>query len=467
MSCEESDDPVFINITPKKKRRTVPLLEGEDDRDDSHLSHDFSSNLAGAATSSLVTIVPDDNDVTNEDQGNVDDADDSGEGNPGPDDATDGNDHHITITDVNAPPRRSSRLRQPPNRFTMTPALDRNTASDDSEPSNRLEQIDCVTPRECGLSDGHPACRIRVVMHPVAMALISLHAHLTRTEVIGYLGGGIRRSACGDVDVLIAEAFPAQGIGDRALAKSGRSAFAEVEIDPESSVEVMTRLTGKKLEVVGWYHSHPDASFSVEPSRVDIENQQNYQQFIFKDAPFVAGIIAPYNEDLPNHMPDVRFFHVHDGATPLKLPVSIGNLGTDALQGYMYGDHHYPIDDFVTESLALVATYSQFSKRVRLDRDWRDGVDGLDKLKMALFDIVHGVPAAAASAAASSAAGGDAANADYSASSDSSNKKLYLDSVQLIMGHIERRWKESGQLDDEKRNRNRQAATRRKRRGRQ
>lgn len=458
--CDEDRDLVFINVTPTKKRRTIPHLESEDDPDSQHLDCDFSTNLAGAAPSSSVPIVPDnDNDAVAEHQhGNGDDDADA----DFDDMAVSGDEDDVAITGSSKMPRRSTRLRQPPKRLTMPGPFDRNTFSDeDKDGANRLEQIDCVSPRDCGLPEGHPACRLRIIMHPIAMALISLHSHLTRTEVIGYLGGDIRRSAGGDVDVLVAEAFPAQGIGDRALAKSGRSAFAEVEIDPESSVEVMTRMTGKNLQVVGWYHSHPDASFSVEPSRVDIENQHNYQHFIFKDAPFVAGIVAPYNEDLPDHMPDIRFFHVHEGVTPLKLPFSVGNLGSDALQGYMYGDHRYPIDDFITESLSLIATYSQFPKRVRLDRDWREGIDGLLKLKHALFDIVHDAPAddAASSAATTN-------NANDNANSDSSNKKLYLDSVQLIMGHVERQWKESGQIDDERRDRNKEAAARRKKRNR-
>lgn len=464
MSCEEGDDPVIISITPKKKRRTIPPLEeehNENNQDKGHLDRDFSSNLAGVALSSSVTISPENNGESSADHQDVDDTPNLGARNPDRDYTVGSDDHQpIPITDIAVRPRRSTRLRKPPTRLAMAASSDRNTASDESEGTNRLEQIDCVSPRDFGLPEGHPACRLRVIMHPVAMALISLHAHLTRTEVIGYLGGGIRRSACGDVDVLIAEAFPAQGICDRTLAKSGRNAFAEVEIDPESSVEVMTRLTDKKLEVVGWYHSHPDASFSVEPSRVDIENQQNYQKFIFKDAPFVAGIIAPYNEDLPDHMPDMRFFQVHEGATPLKLPFSVGNMGSDSLQEYMYGDHRYPIDDFVTESLALIAAYSQFPKRVRLDHDWREGVDGVDKLKRVLFDIVQGVAVAAAPAATT----GNASIADNDTGSDSSNKKLFLDSVQLIIGHIERQWKESGQLDDERLSRNREAAARRKRR---
>lgn len=284
------------------------------------------------------------------------------------------------------------------------------------------------------------------------MAMVTLHSHLTRTEVIGYLGGSIQQTPS-STNIVIAEAFPAQALTDRALARSGRSAYTEVEIDPESSVEVMARVSGKGLQVVGWYHSHPDASFTVEPSRVDIENQANYQRYIFKDSPFVAAIVAPYNEELPDHNPDVLFFQVHDGDeqdTPIRLPFNVDTipsqptqLHTGALAEYARADARFPVDAFVAESLNLVSCYALFTKRVRLEREWRGGVDCVDKLRNALATLA------------------DERERDSEQMRD--DKRRFLEGVQCVMDSIEAAWAESARKDDERTARNREAARRRKR----
>lgn len=317
-----------------------------------------------------------------------------------------------------APPRRSSRIRNRPTPFAIpssasVPGID--DAGDDSDGTpHRLEQIDCISPADFGLDPSHPSSRLRVWVHPVAMALISLHAHMSRTEVIGLLGGTIIQTGSSDeslTHVIVAEAFPAQGIADRVLAKSGRNAFSEVELDPESSVEVISRINQKNLQVVGWYHSHPDKAFSVEPSRVDIENQANYQHLLFKDCPFIAAIIAPYNEDLPDHNPQFQFFHVYQQDVPIKLPYKVRcldfsssssllydrhDIGTldveqviNALRGYRFADAaKFPMEDFVAECFTLISHYWCFPKRYRLDQEWKDGIKMFQKLRSCLKSVI-------------------------------------------------------------------------------
>lgn len=342
------------------------------------------------------------------------------------------------------PPRRSTRQRNPTNHFTITaePSQSQHDSADDDASPNRLEQVDCLSPVDLGLPPTNPAYRLNIVVHPVAMALVSFHAHLTRTEVIGYLAGAVRTTS-NSIDVSIAEAFPAQALNDRALARSGRSAYTEVEIDPESSVEVMNRITGKGLTVVGWYHSHPDASFTVQPSRVDIENQFNYQQYIFKDIPFVAAIVAPYNEDLPDHNPDFQFFCVHDEQVPVKISYSVNLLAAHGLENYEPGNVRFPIEAFVAESFNLISNYAQFAKRVRLERDWRNGVLGVDKLRSALSGVVCDLTEDGEQVGAC--------------------KQQFLSSVSCIMDSVERSWKESAERDEERRERNRRGAKRKKR----
>lgn len=71
-----------------------------------------------------------------------------------------------------------------------------------------------------------------------------------------------------------------------------------VEISPEqlcdaaNRAEVMARLLGRPLRVMGWYHSHPH--ITIWPSHVDIRTQATYQMM---DEDFVGIILSVFNED--------------------------------------------------------------------------------------------------------------------------------------------------------------------------
>lgn len=67
------------------------------------------------------------------------------------------------------------------------------------------------------------------------------------------------------MDVCIFETFPTQAVGDHVLSNYVRKAFFEVDICLERSVEVMSWIQTKALQVVGSYHPHQDASFKVQP----------------------------------------------------------------------------------------------------------------------------------------------------------------------------------------------------------
>ncbi|XP_074064062.1 lys-63-specific deubiquitinase BRCC36 [Macrotis lagotis] len=71
-----------------------------------------------------------------------------------------------------------------------------------------------------------------------------------------------------------------------------------VEISPEQlsaatvEAERLTVLTGRCMQIVGWYHSHPHVT--VWPSHVDIRTQANYQMI---DECFVGIIFSCFVED--------------------------------------------------------------------------------------------------------------------------------------------------------------------------
>ena len=294
--------------------------------------------------------------------------------------------------------RRSARIRDRPKISSSQPSSPLPTNGNleyDSLPEDRLNQISyrsSVTLETSSI----PTCfrDLKVQIHPVAAAVLSIHSHMARTEVIGYLAGAVY-----DRTLLIAEAVPAEAVGERVLARTGRSALSEVEMDPGSAAEVCDRVSARGLQVVGWYHTHPASNFSAEPSLVDLENQLNYQRYMFSDAPFVAIIVAPYSDGLPDHRPDVEVFWVatekdkdseEEDLVPIRIPTHIKELPqVEVLSQYEIAlANRSLMEAFSTECVTLISTYAGFGKRVKLCDMWKDDITGIQKLRNVLNDVV-------------------------------------------------------------------------------
>lgn len=115
---------------------------------------------------------------------------------------------------------------------------------------------------------------------------VSQHAHVSRSEVIGLLGGiydkekkllkvGVMskcwRYRCvsavraGPTCVQISAAEPCNSV----------STGLQCEMDPVSQTQACDVLSSLGLGVVGWYHSHP--TFHPNPSVRDINTQDQFQ----------------------------------------------------------------------------------------------------------------------------------------------------------------------------------------------
>ncbi|KAL7303806.1 hypothetical protein TKK_0003933 [Trichogramma kaykai] len=98
-----------------------------------------------------------------------------------------------------------------------------------------------------------------------------------------------------------------------------------VEISPHqlinatSEAEQLTETMGRKMKVVGWYHSHPH--ITVFPSHVDTNTQQMYQTM---DPEFVGLIFSVFTEDKSNRAREVEMtcFQTHNGSAQ-DIPISI------------------------------------------------------------------------------------------------------------------------------------------------
>lgn len=141
-----------------------------------------------------------------------------------------------------------------------------------------------------------------------ALVLIDMHSHVCKTEVIGLLGGTYNEEE-GALTVRIAEACRSVSTG------------TQCEMDPISQMEASEKIISQDCSVVGWYHSHP--TFAPNPSLVDIETQQKYQEWFAQDTgcPFLGVIANPYRPKSYNYSAEFRCVTVHRTALhPSGLP---------------------------------------------------------------------------------------------------------------------------------------------------
>ncbi|KAG7381992.1 hypothetical protein PHYPSEUDO_005406 [Phytophthora pseudosyringae] len=152
----------------------------------------------------------------------------------------------------------------------------------------------------------------QVVVHPDAVFVADLHAHLATCEIIGFLGGKWDEVS---KTLYIQAAFPC-----RSLVIDGDDGSTDVEMDPGSEIELRGIIENAQLEVVGWYHSHP--AFAPDPSVRDIENQTSYQQLFQRpnasnevggeskpSEPFVGLIVGTYDTRRSTPVSLFRYFH--------------------------------------------------------------------------------------------------------------------------------------------------------------
>ena len=155
-----------------------------------------------------------------------------------------------------------------------------------------MQQRNCLSPTEASLPHDHPLVRTKVVLHPAAIAVAVAHAHLSRDEIIGFLAGIVLTS--GHIDTLyVTEACPTKKLGPASMEQLGRNARYEVEMDAVDAVAVGTAVRGRRLRVLGWYHSHPGASMSAQPSDIDLETHFQQQAFMSNNSQFFGLIVAP------------------------------------------------------------------------------------------------------------------------------------------------------------------------------
>ncbi|KAI6072275.1 MPN domain-containing protein [Aix galericulata] len=198
------------------------------------------------------------------------------------------------------------------------------------------------------------------------LLLLDFHSHLTRSEVVGYLGG---RWDTNTQLLTVLRAFPC------------RSRLGDAEVGSIVEEEICQCLLLQGLSLVGWYHSHP---FSPAlPSLYDIDAQMNYQLKLQGSGngfqPCLALICGPYYHGNPGVESKITPFWVmpppeqrpNDYSIPMEVEVT------------------HIQDDFVTndvlqEMMLLVEFYKGAPDLVKFQELWSQDQTYLDKLKGSL-----------------------------------------------------------------------------------
>ncbi|GFS09548.1 MPN domain-containing protein [Elysia marginata] len=191
------------------------------------------------------------------------------------------------------------------------------------------------------------------------------HCHLTKSEVVGYLGG---RWDCQRQHLSIEQAFPAKcRLGDK-----DRSTIVEEEI--------RRSMRQKGMMVVGWYHSHP--ACPPDPSLRDLDCQMAYQLRMRGSGaiylPCVGFILSPFEKFPPKQDSKIQAYWVMPN---LEHPTSF-NIP-------MHVTHSIVRDVSLTEDLladlkALCEFYSGAVDKIRLRENWGEAITYLDKVKASL-----------------------------------------------------------------------------------
>ncbi|XP_040447370.1 MPN domain-containing protein isoform X4 [Falco naumanni] len=220
--------------------------------------------------------------------------------------------------------------------------------TDHGPPAKRLESKPRVPVRYCTLGTRDSARSPQTLVEVTSFAainkfqpfnvaissnvllLLDFHSHLTRSEVVGYLGG---RWDTNTQLLTVLRAFPC------------RTRLGDAEAAGAVEEEICQSLFLRGLSLVGWYHSHPFGP--ALPSLHDIDAQMDYQLKLQGSGngfqPCLALICGPYYHGNPGVESKIAPFWVmpppeqrpNDYGIPMDVEVAYiqdGFLTNDVLQ---------------------------------------------------------------------------------------------------------------------------------------
>ncbi|XP_054645429.1 histone H2A deubiquitinase MYSM1 isoform X2 [Dunckerocampus dactyliophorus] len=191
----------------------------------------------------------------------------------------------------------------------------------------------------------------QVIVCAETLLIMDMHAHVSRGEVIGLLGGTFNEE---EKMLKICAAEPCNSV----------STGLQCEMDPLSQTQACDVLSSLGLSVVGWYHSHP--SFHPNPSMRDINTQDQFQSYFSRGgAPFIGMIVSPYDPTNPSPHSQTTCLLVKDSqelSGMQKVPYKFDFLPSQDIPNW---------DQMLRRVLWIIHKYSQTPGSVHMDRFFR------------------------------------------------------------------------------------------------
>uniref|UniRef100_A0A4X2MCF4 MPN domain-containing protein n=1 Tax=Vombatus ursinus TaxID=29139 RepID=A0A4X2MCF4_VOMUR len=198
------------------------------------------------------------------------------------------------------------------------------------------------------------------------LLLLDFHSHLTRSEVVGYLGG---RWDTNSQLLTVLRAFPC------------RSRLGDADTAAAIEEEICQSLFLRGLSLVGWYHSHPCSP--ALPSLQDIDAQMDYQLKLQGSGnsfqPCLALVCAPYYSG--NQGPESKISPFWVMPPPEQRP---NDYGIPMEVEMTYVQDGFLTNDILHEMMLLVDFYKGAPDVVKFQDLWNQEQTYLDKLKVSL-----------------------------------------------------------------------------------
>lgn len=156
----------------------------------------------------------------------------------------------------------------------------------------------------------------------------------------------------------------------------------QCEMDPVSQTFACEEINNNRMNVVGWYHSHP--TFNPNPSIRDIETQLKFQDYFAQGGfSFIGVIVSPYNRTSPGMCSEFQCLTISSEISPVdkcNMPYS-----------FNYGMIMQPLQsELVMRSINMLAEkYSHDRNRVELLQPYLGDTSCLSKMLESLKDSLE------------------------------------------------------------------------------
>lgn len=214
----------------------------------------------------------------------------------------------------------------------------------------------------------------QVVVCAETLLIMDMHAHVSRGEVIGLLGGTFNEE---DKVLKICAAEPCNSV----------STGLQCEMDPVSQTQACDVLSSLGFSVVGWYHSHP--SFHPNPSVRDINTQDQFQSYFSRGgAPFIGMIVSPYDPANPSPHSQTTCLLVRESQEqtgPQKLPYRFDFLASQDIPDW---------EQTLRRAQWIIHKYAQSPGSVQMNRFFRrdSHLTCLEKMLSSLAKYLEPLP---------------------------------------------------------------------------